>query len=147
MLGIGAKRGVSGRDANTFQWESQMTEISRLCHIPWAVPILAQWFLAEWPDYYGLRSTKDIEKDFILGDGSASLPIVFVAHESGTIFGTAALRKSSIDSHRHLTPWVGGLLVASQHRGRGVGTLLIEEVRSLAGDLGYVKSLCSDSPC
>ena len=48
-----------------------------------------------------------------------------------------ALRAESIDSHRHLTPWLAALLVAPEHRRRGIGTALIAAIEDEARRLGH----------
>lgn len=57
-----------------------------------------------------------------------NLPIAWVAHSGTQVFGTAALRVHDLPGHEHLTPWLGGVFVAPQYRGRGIGAALCSAV-------------------
>lgn len=65
------------------------------------------------------------------------LPIAWVAHEGGRALGTAALRGSDLPGREDLTPWLGGVYVARQFRGRGVASALCRTVESRAAELGF----------
>jgi GNAT superfamily N-acetyltransferase len=49
------------------------------------------------------------------------LPIAWVAHANGQLLGTAALRVHDLEGREDLTPWLGGVFVDSEFRGRGIG--------------------------
>ena len=49
-----------------------------------------------------------------------------VASEGGRPLGTVSLLEESLGTHKHLTPWLGGLYVCEGERRRGIGTRLIE---------------------
>lgn len=52
------------------------------------------------------------------------LPIAWVAHDKGEVFGTAALRLSDLDGSENLSPWLGGVFVLPAHRCKGVASAL-----------------------
>jgi N-acetylglutamate synthase-like GNAT family acetyltransferase len=52
------------------------------------------------------------------------LPIAWVAHGNGELFGTAALRADGPEGCEHLTPWLSGVFVGSNFRRRGTGAAL-----------------------
>jgi len=105
-----------------------------LAAVPQALPTLARWFALQWPDYYAGRSLAEVEADFPLND---DLPHILIALRGGVPVGTAALRAGSIRSHAHLTPWLGGLLVAPEARRSGVASALIAAVESEARRRGF----------
>jgi N-acetylglutamate synthase-like GNAT family acetyltransferase len=49
------------------------------------------------------------------------LPIAWVAHASGQLLGSAALRVHDLEGREDLTPWLGGVFVGSHFRRRGIG--------------------------
>ena len=52
------------------------------------------------------------------------LPIAWVAHANGQLLGTAALRVHDLEGREDLTPWLGGVFVASHFRRRGISAAL-----------------------
>ena len=113
--------------------------ILHLCNVPDAVPVLARWFLQEWAPYYGPSGPGDAESDLREAADPAHLPICLVATEGDQPLGTIALKEGSVDSHRHLSPWLAAFLVASEHRRRGVGTALVSAVEQEARRLGFMR--------
>ena len=61
------------------------------------------------------------------------LPIAWVAHANGQLFGTAALRVHDLEGREDLTPWLGGVFVGSHFRRRGIGAALCATVKDEAG--------------
>ena len=70
---------------------------------------------------------------------TTSLPIAWVAHNRGTVLGTAALRITDLPGHDHLTPWLSGVFVLPEYQRRGVGTALCRHVEACAVQMGYRK--------
>src|SRR5262249_18594116 len=60
------------------------------------------------------------------------LPIAWVAHANGQLFGTAALRVHDLEGREDLTPWLGGVFVGSDFRCRGIGAALCARVEDEA---------------
>jgi predicted N-acetyltransferase YhbS len=67
----------------------------------------------------------------------SELPIAWVAHDNGTVLGTAALRANDLPEYPQLTPWLSGVFVLPEHSGRGVGSALCRHVEVQAAQLGY----------
>jgi len=64
------------------------------------------------------------------------LPIAWVAHANGQLLGTAALRVHDLEGREDLTPWLGGVLVGSRFRRRGIGAALCATVEEAARSRG-----------
>jgi GNAT superfamily N-acetyltransferase len=112
--------------------------IRHLLDEPQAVPVLARWFVQEWEPYYGPDGPGDAETDLRAAYNRDQLPICLVALDAARdVVGTIALRAESLPSHRHLTPWLAGLLVAPSQRRQGIGTALIAVLEAEARRLGY----------
>jgi N-acetylglutamate synthase-like GNAT family acetyltransferase len=60
------------------------------------------------------------------------LPIAWVAHANGQLLGTAALRVHELEGREDLTPWLGGVIVGSHFRRRGIGAALCAHVEDEA---------------
>ena len=69
----------------------------------------------------------------------ADLPIAWVAHEGGRALGTAALRATDLPGRDDLGPWLGGVYVVPQFRGRGIAAALCRTVEARAAALGFRK--------
>jgi len=65
-----------------------------------------------------------------------SLPLAWVAHGNGQVYGTAALRASDLEGREDLTPWLGGVFVLTACRHRGIGRALCEAVEKRAAHAG-----------
>lgn len=108
--------------------------VHRLFTHPEVIPTLADLYLSEWEPYYGEAGPGDALADLEARCNCDALPIGMVAMEKGIVFGTVAL---DIDVTTRLTPSVVGLLVAPDHRERGVATALIGACEDLARELGH----------
>lgn len=70
--------------------------------------------------------------------GFAHLPVTWVAiDERGSALGAVAIGEFDIEERRDRSPWVWGMIVRPDCRGMGVGSLLIAQLESWAGDHGY----------
>jgi len=98
------------------------------------IDILVQWYEREWAPYYGEQGPGDARTDLESRCNHERLPIGFVAIEDDRILGTAALDH---DAATGMTPSVVGLLVAPEHRRRGVANRLLDFAEGLARELGY----------
>ena len=66
-----------------------------------------------------------------------ALPLALVAHDGGEVMGMAALREHDLEGHDQLTPWLGGVFVRTQHRGRGIGSVLCRAIEEKARNMGF----------
>lgn len=117
--------------------------VTLLADSPGALPTLQTWFEAEWPDWYGPGGPGNAAADLRRSSNRRIAPIALVAWLDGTLCGTAALKAQSIASHRHLSPWLAGLLVGRRFRRKGVGGRLVDEIERLAAGLGYPRIYCA----
>ena len=110
--------------------------ISYLVDHPECVPQLAQWLFEHWgpildeqtPDARIEKLEAHMKRD--------KLPIAWVAHIDGQLVGTAALRVHDLKGREDLTPWLGGVFVASRFRRQGIGAALCAAVEVAARSRG-----------
>lgn len=109
------------------------------------LPVLAQWFEAEWPAYYGPSGHGSAILDLKHYANRGSLPTGIVAFRDGAVCGVMTLKSESIASHSHLSPWAAAGLVKPTERGRGIGARLLGGLELEARSLGYLSIYCGTS--
>lgn len=116
-----------------------MIEIAFLVDYPEGIPTLTHWFRAQWPAYYAARTPADIAQDFCAEAKRDGLPVRLVAFADGELAGTITLRDQATWTLPAYHPGLGGLLVAAQHRGRGIGSALVSAGMNVAREQGYAQ--------
>ena len=120
-------------------------KIVHLVDVPETISILVRWFIEEWEPYYGSSGPGDAQRDLTSCCNRADIPLAIVALDvNGNPVGTAALKPHSLDSHRHLSPWLAALLVERGQRRKGVASALIAAIEDEARRLGF-DTLYSDT--
>jgi GNAT superfamily N-acetyltransferase len=70
--------------------------------------------------------------------GRDDLPVTWVAiGDLGQAVGAVGLGEFDIEERRDRAPWVLGMIVAVQHRGRGIGSQLLGTLEAWANHRGY----------
>ena len=110
--------------------------ISYLSEHPEYVQELAQWLFKEWDSILGEGNPEARIKKLKAHMNRDELPIAWVAHANGQLLGTASLRVHDLEGRDNLTPWLGGVFVASQFRRRGIGAALCATVEEAAQSRG-----------
>jgi RimJ/RimL family protein N-acetyltransferase len=114
-----------------------MIEIALLADHPETIPMLIQWFRAQWPDYFAERTLADMAQDFAEEANRTGLDVRLVAFAEGELAGTITLREEATWDMPQYRPGLGGLFVPEQFRGRGVGTELVRAGMKVAQEQGY----------
>ena len=91
------------------------------------IPRLAKYSWQEWrPVYDRAQMTfDDVLRSYAQRANRDVLPLGLVAIRRGAIVGTGSLKLQDLDVRPQFTPWLGGLFVVKEHRGRGIATALI----------------------
>jgi len=106
--------------------------ISYLIEHPEYIPQLAQWLFQEWGSILRNETLEARIGKLMAHLNRDKLPIAWVAHANGQLLGTAALRVHDLEGREDLTPWLGGVFVASRFRRRGIGAALCRTVEDKA---------------
>src|SRR6266513_2647387 len=72
------------------------------------IPQLAQWLFEQWATILGEKTLEARIEHLKEHMNRDELPIAWVAHANGQLFGTAALRVHGPEGREDLTPWLGG---------------------------------------
>ena len=119
--------------------------VERLSQHVAAVPMLAQWFEAEWPAWYGPGGSGSAEQDLQAFSNERGLPIGVIALLNGSPCGVAVLKEHSIPSHKHLTPWAAAGFVVAALRGQGIGQRLLSALEAEAKTQGFQSIFCGSA--
>ncbi len=114
-------------------------EIDYLANHQDTVGLIAGWFYEEWSYLYPHRTRGDFENLVSERSRKDKLPLALVAAESGTIIGTISLKAQEVSKRFDYIPWVAGLYVVKEMRGRGVGKKLVEALECRAREMGIQK--------
>ncbi len=99
-----------------------------------AAAVLAEWFIAEWPQYHRRRSLPDVASQFrLVSDVQQTL----IAEIGDEVVGTVAVRGRWEAAPEFPSPWIGGLFVVPQHRNQGIGSALVEAAIAEATVAGH----------
>ena len=102
-----------------------------------AIPTLAKWFRAQWPDYHAAISDEEMEQDFLEDASRDRLPIRLVAFESSDLAGTITLRENGSEMLPEFQPELGGLYVVESYRNHGIATELVRAGMQVAREQGF----------
>ncbi|HEX6141188.1 MAG TPA: GNAT family N-acetyltransferase [Geminicoccaceae bacterium] len=111
--------------------------IERLADHPGLIPDLVAWFIEAWAPWYGPAGPGDARHDLEAACRRDGIPLGLVALEDGRLVGTATLRATSLETHRHLSPWLAAMLVRPDRRRRGIGTRLVAAIEDVARSQGF----------
>ena len=106
--------------------------ISYLIERPEYVPQLAQWLFEQWDVILGEKNPETRIEELTAHMNRDELPIAWVAHGNGQLFGAAALRVDGPEGCEELSPWLSGVFVGSHFRRRGIGAALCAHVKDEA---------------
>ena len=84
---------------------------------------------------WGYRSIDACAVDLARASRDA-LPVYLVAVADGRAVGVVGLIACNLPPRCDLTPWLAGLYVWPEHRGRGIGTALVRSLEATGARLG-----------
>jgi len=112
--------------------------IEYLADHPEYVPTLAAWFYEQWSWFLPPESSAEaIATKFRTHLNRDVPPIALIALHGSELLGSASLRVHDMDILTELSPWLGGVYVAQNHRQKGIGRRLIRAAEQKAVELGY----------
>lgn len=111
-------------------------QIEYLCDHPEFVEELAELNFKEWGEFRPGDTLEARTERMRAACGKGTIPSVVVAIEKGTLLGGALLIDSDMKTRPELTPWLAGVYVKTEQRGRGVASQLVKRIVEEAAALG-----------
>ena len=74
------------------------------------------------------------------------LPLAIVLHDGGRLQGTASLNEDGVPERPDMQPWLAGVYVLEEHRGRGLGARLVRAAEAEARRLGVERLYLVTAP-
>lgn len=102
---------------------------------------LARWSWNEWRAIYEERGQmfEHALKNYRERTNTDCLPLALVALHGADLIGTVSLKFNDLDTRPDLDPWLGGVYVLPNWRGRGVASLLMQRAVDVAAKLDLTK--------
>ncbi|MCR8930503.1 MULTISPECIES: GNAT family N-acetyltransferase [unclassified Pseudomonas] len=110
--------------------------IDYLCDHPELIEELATLNFNEWGEFRPGQTVEDRIEHMRESCGKGTIPSVVVALEGSRLLGGALLIESDLKLRPELTPWLAGVYVKTEERGRGVASQLVNRVVEEATALG-----------
>ena len=110
--------------------------IDYLCDHPELIEELAELNFKEWGEYKPEDTLAARTERMRAACGKGAIPSVVVALEDGRLLGGALLIDSDMDARPQLTPWLAGVYVKAEQRGRGIASQLVNRIVEEAAALG-----------
>lgn len=116
-------------------------KIDYLGNYPHLAENLARWSWAEWQPIYIERGQtfEHALKNYQERTNIDRLPLALVALHEGELIGTVSLKFHDLDTRPELDPWLGGVFVLPEWRGRGIASRLMRRAVSEAARLNLPK--------
>lgn len=112
-------------------------KIEYLADRPEYVVTLAAWHQREWGRFRPDESVETRSTKRRAWSGHHQIPTVLVASAEDTLLGSAMLVAHDMETRLQLSPWLAGIVVAPEHRRRGIGASLAAHVAAEARSLGF----------
>lgn len=112
-------------------------DIRLLADVPEFAADTARLLARIWPQHYGGGRPGDATGDLARRIRRDGLPIAVVALQGARVIGTATLSTGSFGKLDDESPWLIGLCVVPDLRGRGLASALVAAIEAVARDQGY----------
>ena len=111
-------------------------QIDYLCEHPALIQELAELNFKEWGKYRPGDTLEARTERLRAACGKGAVPTVVVALDDSQLLGGALLIDSDLAIRPELTPWLAGVYVKAEHRGRGIASQLVTRIVQEAAALG-----------
>ena len=109
--------------------------IDYLCDHPHLIEELAELNFKEWGEFRDGDTLEARTERMRAACGKGAVPSVVVAIEDGRLLGGALLIDSDMKIRPQLTPWLAGVYVKAEERGRGIASQLVNRIVAEAATL------------
>ena len=110
--------------------------IEYLVDHPDSIAVLAEWLFEEWGHRSPDGTAQGMADTLTERLNHNKLPLALVALRENKPLGTVSLKLKEVEIRPRYEHWLGTLFVHESHRGKGIGSLLIEAAAKEANRLG-----------
>ena len=103
-------------------------DFSLLADRPAAIPLIARWYFDEWGERSRGSTVATICANLETYLNRMAIPLLVLAVDHDDILGVASLKYREMDIYPDREHWLGGVYVPTLHRGRRVGSRVVENV-------------------
>ncbi len=112
-------------------------EFIYLAERPETLPTVAAWYFNQWGHFHPGSTLEDSAERLKETLNTDRIPFIILALKNGEVVGAAELKYREMgDIFPEKEHWLGGVYVASEHRGHGLGSLLANEIAERAPSYG-----------
>lgn len=113
-------------------------QIDYLASYPELIPELTELLFAEWQDLYLAAGLSQADLAAALQERAVRdrIPLTLVAIEHGQLVGAGSIKLSEDGTRVGLTPWLAGIYVKEDQRGKGLGIQIVTALEQIARELG-----------
>ena len=102
-----------------------------------AIEIVARWYYDEWNHVVRDDSVEQTRARVEVYTNRDDIPFILLATEDNEVVGAAQLKfREMAEMFPDKEHWLGGVYIAAGHRGRGCGSLLVQQVAKMAPTYG-----------
>ena len=103
---------------------------------PESVPLVAGWYFAEWGHLNPAATLERVHDKLVASMNREAIPLTVLAVVDQEVVGAAQLKYREMPVFPEKEHWLGGVYVASEHRGRGISAQLVDSMITTARHLG-----------
>lgn len=113
-------------------------QIDYLAAYPGLIPELTELLFAEWQDLYLAAGLSQADLAAALQERAVRdrIPLTLVAIDDGQLVGAGSIKLSEDGTRVGLTPWLAGIYVKEDQRGKGLGVQIVAALEQIARELG-----------
>jgi len=105
-----------------------------------AIPIVSRWYHEEWGPLFQKGPTDSAHEQLLQYLNRNTVPLMLLAAKGDEIVGAAQLKLHEMaDLFPDRKFWLGGLYVAPDYRGSGLGSRIVGQIKGLALSHGVRK--------
>jgi GNAT superfamily N-acetyltransferase len=103
-------------------------DFALLADRPEAIAMIARWYFGEWGQRSPGSTVATICANLEKYLNGTTIPLLVLAVDHDDILGVASLKYREMDIYPDREHWLGGVYVPTAHRGRSIGSRVVENV-------------------
>lgn len=113
-------------------------QIDYLAAHPELIPELTTLLFAEWQDLYLAAGLNEADLAAALQERAVRdrIPLTLVAIDDGQLVAAGSIKLSEDGTRVGLSPWLAGIYVKEDQRGKGLGIQIVSALEQIARELG-----------